>query len=126
MNTWRVVARMVGALAVLAAMSLPTLVAAAPVRPHSGGRCFVQDANGVQYLDNECEYHEVLQYDASGRAIAVLNYQDRGQLPPGAALPETTIRFVLHVDCGCVYDGDYQAVLAPNGEYHSYGPINLP
>jgi hypothetical protein len=110
-------------LAASAAALTPVAVSAAPARPHQGFRCYVQDANFVQYTV-PCDYHEVLKTDANGQVVAVLNYQDHAQLPPDAALPTTTLHSILHVDCGCIYDGDYAQTLTPSGEYHSHGPIN--
>jgi hypothetical protein len=110
-------------LASTVAVLAPASVSAAPARPHHGSRCFIQDANFVQYLV-PCEYHEVLKTDENGNVIAVLNYQDHAQLPQEAALPQTTLHSIIHVDCGCIYDGDYAQTLTPSGEYHSYGPIN--
>jgi hypothetical protein len=110
-------------LAASAAVLTPTAVSAGPALPHHGFTCFVQDANLVQYTV-ACDYHEVLKTDENGNVIAVLNYQDHAQLPPGAALPTTTLHSIFHVDCDCIYDGDYQQVLTPSGEYHSQGPIH--
>ena len=111
------------ALAVVLTATIADPVSAAPAKPHHGQGCFVQDANFVQYLDPDCEWHEVDQYDEAGNFIGVLNYQDHGHLPPGAALPAQTMVSIFHVDCSCPYDGDYRQVLMPNGAYHSQGPM---
>lgn len=97
-------------------------VSAAPAVPVKGTVCWVRDANFVIYVDNECEYHEVWKYDEAGNRVALLNYQDHGHLPPGAALPTKTVVMILHVASG-PWAGDYREVLTPNGEYHSQGPM---
>ena len=101
-------------------------VSASPARPDKGEGCFVEDADLNQYLDPDCDFHEVFKYDNEGNVVALVYYQDHGYLPTGAVLPDEAVQFIVHVDCGCLYDGDYQVTLAPNGEYHSHGPLNTP
>lgn len=111
------------ALAGALTMVIANSASAAPAVPNKGKVCWVQDANMVTFVDDECEYHEVFKYDDAGNRIAVLNYQDHGHLPPEATFPEKTMINVFHVDCGCIYDGDYRIVVTSTGEYHSQGPM---
>ena len=104
----------------------PWAVSAAPARPDKGEGCLVEDAASNEYLDPDCDFHEVFKYDKEGNVVALVSYQDHGHLPTGAVLPDEAVQFLVHVDCGCLYDGDYQVTLAPNGEYHSHGPLNTP
>jgi hypothetical protein len=110
---------------VTALLLRPPGVAAAPAQPQHGFLCFVQDANLVQYTV-PCDYHEVFKTDENGNRIALLMYEDQAQLPPGAALPTTTLHSIFHVACGCLFEGDYGQILTPSGVYHSYGPIHHP
>jgi len=110
-------------LAMALTVAIADSVSAAPAKPNKGTVCWVQDVNLVIYVDDECDFHEVFKYDEAGNVVALLNYQDHGHLPPGAALPTKTIVMVFHVDCNCIHDGDYREVVAPNGEYHSQGPM---
>ena len=111
------------ALAAALTVTIADSVSAAPALPQKGTICWVQDANMVTYVDDECEYHQIFKLDEAGHIVGLLNYQDHGHIPPGAALPTTTMIAVFHVDCNCIFDGDYRVVLAPNGEYHSQGPM---
>lgn len=119
-------------LAVLSIVSLLTLIpciispssaAAAPAEPERFNLCYVQDANLVQFTV-PCEAHTVYKTDGNGNRIAVLNYQDKAQMPPEAALPDKMYVSVFHVDCDCLFDGDYMQTLTPSGHYESHGPIN--
>lgn len=110
-------------LALTVCLITPSAALAAPARPEQGDICFVQDANLVQYVV-PCKFHQVLKTDANGNVIGVLVYQDKAQLPPEAALPDHTVQSVIHVDCGCIFDGDYLMTLTPSGHYESQGPIN--
>ena len=101
----------------------PATSFAAPAQPNQGNLCFVQDANLVQYTV-PCQFHEVFKTDEDGNIVALLTYQDKAQLPPEAALPTSTFHSVIHVDCGCIYDGDYPMTLTPSGHYESHGPAN--
>lgn len=114
----------ISALAVLLVLAFAVSTASAlPAVTESGLGCLVQDANGVQYVDSACEYHLVYKLDEAGNIVFV-HYQDHGQLPPGAALPTEAVRTTLFVSCGgCVYEGTYEQVLAPSGEYKSRGPF---
>jgi hypothetical protein len=103
---------------------VPGPVSAAPARPDKGEACLVQDADAIEYLDPDCDFHEVFKYDKAGNVVALVSYQDHGHLPLGAVFPDEAVQFIIHVDCQCIYDGDYQVTLAPNGQYHSHGPIN--
>jgi len=111
------------AVALLVAVA-PGAVSAAPARPDRGEGCFVQDADFNEYLDPDCDFHEVFKYDKEGNVVALVHYQDHGHLPLDAVLPDEAVRFILHIDCQCIYDGDYQVTLAPNGEYHSHGLVH--
>ena len=113
----------VSLLALTACLIPPSAAFAAPAEPVHGDICFVQDANMVQYTV-PCEYHTVYKTDGNGNRIAVLNYQDKAQMPPEAALPDKMLQSVFHVDCDCLFDGDYMQTLTPSGHYESHGPIN--
>jgi hypothetical protein len=92
-----------------------------PADPNRGKGCLVRDANLVTYLDDDCNFHEVMK-NING-SLTLLHYQDHGHLPPEAALPATAVQMILHVDCDCIYDGDYLETITPSGEYHSHGPL---
>src|SRR5919109_1147093 len=110
------------ALVVVSMLAIPTSVSAAPAITHRGTLCFVEDANGVQYTVT-CEYHWVIKYDDAGN-LSFMEYQDHAMLPEGAALPTTTLHSIFHASCGgCVFEGDYEQILTPNGVYMSHGPI---
>lgn len=100
-------------------------VLASPAHPHRDKVCWVHDANGVQYTDDNCDWQMVYKYDEAGNAI-LLQYHDHGHLPPGAALPDRAMQMILHVECNCMYDGYYQEILMPNGAYMSHGPLQSP
>jgi hypothetical protein len=123
MKTFRLALGALIMFATLLALVVPETVWASPAHPNRSKVCWVHDANGVQYTDLECDYQEVIKYDENGNAI-LLQYHDHGQLPAGAALPHEAMRMIMHVDCDCMYDGDYMEVLMPNGAYMSHGPIN--
>lgn len=122
MKSLRIPLAITVALATLGLLLAPAPVLASPAHPHKGKVCWVHDANGVQYTDWDCDYQEVVKYDENGIPI-LLQYHDHGHLPPGAALPHEAMKMILHVDCGCMYDGYYMEVLMPNGAYMSHGPL---
>jgi hypothetical protein len=101
----------------------PSTAVAAPAEPIYYDLCYVQDANLVQFTV-PCNAHIIYKTDDNGDRIAVLNYQDKAQLPPEAALPDKMYQSVFHVDCDCLFDGDYMQTITPNGHYESHGPIN--
>jgi hypothetical protein len=103
---------------------VPRAVSAAPARPDRGEGCFVEDAASIEYLDPDCDFYEVFKYDKEGNIVALVSYQDHGHLPINAVFPDEAVQFIVHVDCQCIYDGDYQVTLAPNGQYQSHGPLN--
>jgi hypothetical protein len=103
---------------------VPEAVLSSPALPLQGKACIVDDADMNQYLDLDCDFHLVFKLDEEGNIVGLLNYQDHGQLPPEAVFPDQAIQFIIHVDCQCIFDGDYQVTLSPNGEYHSHGPLN--
>jgi cytoskeletal protein RodZ len=89
--------------------------ASTPTRntPTSGSGCFVTDANGASSFDASCSYHLTWQTDSNGDLLAAM-YHDHGQLPPGAALPKSTIiRDISFDDVRC------QERITPSGEYTS-------
>lgn len=102
---------------------IPGALSAAPAQHYKGEGCLVQDADLNEYLDDDCDFHVVFKYDKEGNVVALVYYQDHGHLPIGAVLPDEAMQFILRVDCQCIYDGDYQVTLAPNGKYHSHGPV---
>jgi hypothetical protein len=126
MNTSMVTFRAVMVAAVMLAAAVPGVASAGPAQPDKGTGCLVRDADLVQHVDPDCDYHEVFKYDSRGNSYTLLHYQDHGQLPPGAALPATAVQVILHVDCDCIYDGDYLETITPSGEYHSRGPLKTP
>jgi len=109
----------------VAAVAVPASALAAPALVLSGTNCFVQDANGVQYTDTNCDWHAVLQTDENGKLV-LLSYDDHGHLPEGAAVPQTAIQFTVHASCDCPFEGDYAVVLRPDGSETSHGPIDAP
>jgi hypothetical protein len=114
---------MVGMVIVLAAMlAVPTSVSASPAINFRDTFCFVRDTIGVRYTV-PCKAHTVVKVDADGNVVFV-HYQDHAMLPEGAALPTVATHTIVHVDCSCYYDGDYEQVLMPNGLYMSHGPLN--
>jgi hypothetical protein len=123
MNTSMVTFRAVMVAVVMLAAAVPGVVSAGPAQPNKEKGCLVRDADLVQYVDPDCNYHEVFKYDNRGDDLTLLHYQDHGQLPPGAALQATAVQVILHVDCDCIYDGDYLETITPSGEYHSHGPL---
>ena len=126
MNTSMVTFRAVMVAVVMLAAAVPGVVSAGPAQPDKGTGCLVRDANLVQYVDLACYYHEVFKYDNRSNEQTLLHYQDHGQLPAEAALPATAMQMILHVDCDCIYDGDYLETITPSGEYHSRGPLKTP
>jgi hypothetical protein len=94
---------------------------AAPASPNKGTGCFVGDANGAYYFDAACKAHDNLKLDGDGN-LQFYHYQDKGQLPDGAALPSSAIRntypacfnFSFGVTCGTV-----EEVITPSGAYSS-------
>lgn len=113
----------VSLVALIVSVVMPSAAMAAPAEPVHFDLCYVQDANLVQYTV-PCEAHWVYKTDGNGNRIAVLNYQDKAQLPPGAALPDKMYVSIFHVDCDCLFDGDYRQTITPSGHYESHGPIN--
>jgi hypothetical protein len=57
--------------------------------PFDNNGCFVTDVAGVSTLDTGCRAHLTLRTVDGEFAQAM--YQDRGQLPPGAALPSSAV-----------------------------------
>jgi hypothetical protein len=109
-------------IAVALMLVVPMSVSASPAINFRDTLCFVRDANGVRYTV-ACQAHMVVKFDDAGN-LAFVHYEDHAKLPDGAALPATATHTIVHVDCGCFYDGDYVQVLMPNGLYMSYGPIH--
>ena len=98
-------------------------VSANPGQVEKGLDCLVTDANGVNYGDPTCTFHLVVKTDAAGNVVFV-QYQDHGQLPPGAALPTQALHAEIFVACGgCIFEGTYKYVVTPSGEYKSKGPF---
>ena len=110
------------AIVVAAILAVPTSVSASPAINFRDTLCFVRDANGVRYTV-ACQAHTVVKFDDAGN-LAFVHYEDHAMLPEGAALPTVATHTIVHVDCSCYYDGDYEQVLMPNGLYMSYGPLN--
>lgn len=96
--------------------------AASPAVVEDGQGCVVKDANNVQYFDAACEYHFVYKLDENGD-LEFVNYQDKGRLPAGAALPNRAYRTQSVVTCGgCILEGTYDEIITPSGNYSSRGP----
>ena len=96
---------------------------ASPARPDKGTGCYVGDANGDYLFDATCSAHSVIKYDADGKVV-FYEYQDAGQLQPGAVRPSRAIRrsFELCLDFGGITGelcGTATEVITPSGQYKS-------
>ena len=99
-----------------------TQTSASPAETLKGTGCLVKDADGVQYWDEECQYHIVYKYDKDGE-LQFVYYQDHGTVPETAPKPSTATRFGHVVTCnGCRLEGTYEEIVTPSGKYHSSGP----
>jgi hypothetical protein len=119
-NTTKALA-LIAALAGALSLTDASPLSATPASADKGPGCYVTDANGVLYFAASCQAHDVIRYNADG-SLAFYSYQDAGNLPAGAALPETTIHnsyeqclnFSSGVACGTVDE-----FIMPSGAYKS-------
>lgn len=113
------------AAAVASAMTFATPAAATPDPdraislwdPFDLGGCFVTDAAGTTTFDVTCDGHLTVRY--TGDNVAVAMYQDQGQLPLGAVLPDTATTRDISFTNGA---GQYircSEIIMPSGQYKS-------
>jgi hypothetical protein len=97
-------------LALVAALgTVAATAASAGVLPDKGTGCIVTDAVGAGFLDPDCAYHIVLSESGD-----ILQYQDHGQLPDGAAFPKKAITRTV-----CYAPFLSREVITPSGDYKS-------
>ncbi|WP_213270023.1 hypothetical protein [Hyphomonas sp.] len=78
----------------------------------SGTGCLVRDADGNYSLDTDCKWTLTRKTDADGN-ITLYHYQDKGQLPEGAAFPSKALK--TSFEAGCTGS----ELTTPSGQYSS-------
>lgn len=100
------------------ALSFAGSAAAKPDKPvtaatvDSGTGCLVRDADGNYSLDTDCKWTLTRKTDADGNTT-LYHYQDKGQLPEGAAFPSKALK--TSFEAGCTGS----ELTTPSGQYSS-------
>ena len=85
--------------------------------PFDLGGCFVTDAAGTTTFDSGCDGHLTVRYTSGNVAVAM--YQDQGQLPSDAVLPDSAQSRDISFTNSAGQYVQCSEIIMPSGEYKS-------